>query len=172
MAEKKSEAGKPQESAKVEKSDYRHLVRIANADIDGKRSVLMGLTKVKGISIMYANAACHAAGISKRRRIGELSEAEVKALEEVLLNPQSFHLPCWILNRRKDPETGEDKHILMSDLIFQQDMDVKIMKKIKSYKGMRHQWGLPVRGQRTKSNFRKNKGKGLGVKKKSKAGKK
>ncbi|MBU1975475.1 MAG: 30S ribosomal protein S13 [Nanoarchaeota archaeon] len=155
---------------KVENPDYRHLVRIANADIDGKRPVLYGLAKVKGISVMYANAACYAAGIDKKRRIGELSDAEVKALEEVLLNPSKFNLPNWILNRRKDPETGEDKHIMTADLMFAKDMDVKMMKKIKSFKGMRHQWGLPVRGQRTKSNFRRNKGKGLGVKRKKTKG--
>ena len=51
-------------------------------------------------------------------------------------------------------------------LSFTQDNDIKMMKKIKSYKGVRHILGQPVRGQRTKSNFRKNKGKVLGVKRK------
>jgi small subunit ribosomal protein S13 len=52
-------------------------------------------------------------------------------------------------------------------LKFAKENDVKMMKKIKSYRGLRHQWSLPVRGQRTKSNFRRNKGKGsLGVKRK------
>ena len=58
-------------------------------------------------------------------------------------------------------------------MAFTQDNDIKMMKKMRSYKGIRHSLGLPVRGQRTKSNFRKNKGKVLGVRKKegAKAGK-
>jgi len=72
-----------------------------------------------------------------------------------------------MLNRRKDYEDGTDKHIILGDLKFTKDNDIKRMKKIKSNKGYRHAWGLPVRGQRTKSNFRKNKGKVTGVKKKS-----
>ena len=55
----------------------------------------------------------------------------------------------------------------MGDLDFTVDNDLKRMKMIKCYRGMRHAFGLPVRGQRTKSNFRKNKGKAsLGVVKK------
>ena len=68
----------------------------------------------------------------------------------------------------KDYETGKDKHLTVADLTFTQDNDIKIMKKIKSYKGVRHILEQPVRGQKTKSNFRKNKGKvHLGVKKKA-----
>ena len=52
---------------------------------------------------------------------------------------------------------------------FFEENDVKMMKKIKSYKGIRHSLGQPVRGQRTKSNFRRNKGKVMGVQKKSEA---
>ena len=65
------------------------------------------------------------------------------------------------------PETSEDIHITRADLELATDADIKKLKKSKSYKGLRHQWGLPVRGQKTKSNFRKNKGKVTGVKKKA-----
>jgi len=54
---------------------------------------------------------------------------------------------------------------LVGDLKFTKENDIKLLKKVKSYRGMRHALGLPVRGQRTKSNFRRNKGKAsLGVK--------
>jgi small subunit ribosomal protein S13 len=77
-----------------------------------------------------------------------------------------------MLNRKKDPEDNLDRHLIGSSLTFTQDNDIKMLKKIKSYKGLRQSLGLPARGQRTKSNFRKNKGKVLGVKRKggSKAG--
>ena len=68
-----------------------------------------------------------------------------------------------MLNRRKDIETGEDKHLLGSDLKLRKEFDLKRMKNIRSYKGVRHALGLPVRGQSTRSHF--HKGKSLGVKK-------
>ncbi len=148
-------------------SNIRYLVRVASTDLDGKKQLIIALQKIKGISHMYANAICSIAGVSKKKRTGELSDAEAKALEDVILNPSKHHIPLWLLNRRKDPETGMDKHLITSDLTFTKDMDIKLMKKTKSYKGLRHQWNLPVRGQRTKSNFRRNKGKGLGVQRKA-----
>ena len=73
-----------------------------------------------------------------------------------------------MMNRRKDLETGQDMHIITTDWDLTIDNDIKKMKKIRSYKGVRHMIGQPVRGQRTKSNFRKNKGKlSLGVVRKS-----
>ena len=77
-------------------------------------------------------------------------------------------LPTYILNRRMDMDSGEDKHLLGSDLDLQKEFDIKRLKKIKSYKGYRHMSNLPLRGQRTRSNFRKNRAKGAGIKKKKK----
>ena len=115
---------------------------------------------------MTANAICILTGFDKNMKAGDLSDAQVKKLDEMVRNPVKSGIPKWLINRRKEPETAEDKHLIMSDLDFAKEMDIKMLKKIKSYKGLRHQWGLPVRGQRTKSNFRRNKGKGLGVKRK------
>ena len=68
-------------------------------------------------------------------------------------------------------ETGNDGHLLTSDLDFTKDNDIKRMRKIKSYRGNRHTRGLPVRGQRTRGSFRK--GKTVGVsKRKDQPGKK
>ena len=71
-------------------------------------------------------------------------------------------------NRQKDFEDGENKHISGADLKLRREFDLKRLKKIKSYKGVRHSHGLPVRGQRTKANFRKNRKKSgaTGAKKK------
>jgi small subunit ribosomal protein S13 len=157
---------KPVHKPMDNKPEVRYLVRVSNTDLDGRKDILISIQKIRGIGDMYANAICHAAGINKRKNTGELSEAEVKAIEDVLQNPAKHHIPEWLFNRRSDPETGDNRHLITTDLMFSKDMDIKLMKKTKSYKGMRHQWGLPVRGQRTKSNFRRNKGKGLGVQKK------
>ncbi len=149
-------------------AEFKHIIRIANTDLDGKKHILIALGKIKGVSVMFANMALSMAGIDKTRKAGELIDSEASKLNDIILNPQKYGAPEWMLNRRLDPETGENAHLLMADLDFAKDNDIKRMKKLKSYKGLRHQWRLPVRGQRTKSNFRRNKGKGLGVKKKGK----
>ena len=139
---------------------------MADTDLDGARQIGSALRKIKGVSFMFSNMVCTIAKIDKRKRAGDLSEQETKKMEEIINNPIKFGAPIWMLNRRKDFETGEDRHVIASDLAFIKDTDIKIMKKIKSYKGVRHIMDQPVRGQRTKSHFRKNKGKvHLGVKK-------
>jgi len=149
-----------------QKPDYRHIVRVVDTDLDGSKPLYHSLNKIKGVSFMFANAVCSVSGIDKTKLAGKLSPDDVKKLNDVIKNPQKYGFPSWILNRRKDMETGEDKHILCGDLRWQVDNDLKLMKKVKSFKGVRHMSGLPVRGQKTKSNFRRNKGKGLGVKRK------
>jgi small subunit ribosomal protein S13 len=153
--------------------DFKHLVRIMNTDLKGNKQILYALPYIRGVGLMFANAICRKAKIDIYKKAGYLSDAEVKAIEEVMTNPARAGIPLWMFDRRKDYDTGADMHIISGTLEFNHEMDIKRMKKTKSYKGLRHQWGLPVRGQRTKSNFRKNKGKGsLGViKKKIKSGK-
>lgn len=156
MADKKQEK---------QNDDFKYLVRINNVDLDGKKPVGLAIKKIKGIGFMFANAICNVSGISKNQKTGDLSDAEIKKLEETIKDSSKF--PVWMLNKRKDYETGEDIHATSHDLKYQQENDVKLLRKIKSYKGIRHSFGLTVRGQRTRSNFRKNKGKvqGLGKRK-------
>ncbi len=148
-------------------AEFRHIIRLANTDLDGNKQILFAMKKIKGVDVMVANAALGIAGVDKTRKAGELDVEEVKRIDEILRNPGKYNVPAWMLNRRKDYETGEDTHLLGADLDFTKENDIKRMKKTKSYKGLRHQWGLTVRGQRTKANFRKNKGKGLVGKKKT-----
>jgi small subunit ribosomal protein S13 len=155
------------------KQELKYFVRIANTDLDGNKSVQMALTKIKGIGIMYSSAVLTAAHIQKTMKTGYLSDSQVEKIDDVLKDPAKFHIPSWMFNRQKDPEDNASKHLLGSNLTFIQDNDVKMMKKIKSYRGIRHSLGQPVRGQRTRSNFRRNKGKVMGVKRNpgAKAGK-
>lgn len=150
-----------------EKQDFKHFVRIANTDLNGAKPIASSLRQIKGVSFMFSNLICHLANIDRTKRTGDLNEEEIKRINGLINDPQKFGAPTWMFNRRKDFETGKDKHLTVADLTFTQDNDIKIMKKIKSYKGIRHILEQPVRGQKTKSNFRKNKGKvHLGVKKK------
>ena len=102
--------------------------------------------------------------VDKNKKIGSLTDDEIKKISDFIKNPK---VPEYIINRRSDFATGEDKHLSGSDLELQKEFDIKRLKKIKSYRGFRHMAGLPLRGQRTKSNFRPNKKK-AGIKKKGK----
>ena len=159
------EAEKIKESKGKEEKREERLVRILSKDIEGKMKVYPGLTKIKGISWAISNAICKNLHIDKNSKIGSLTDDEIRKISEFVKNPK---VPKYILNRRKDFETGEDRHLLGSELELQKEFDIKRLRKIKTYKGIRHALGLPLRGQRTRSHFRKNKRKGSGIKKKMK----
>lgn len=150
------------------KADVKHVVRVFNTDLEGSKPILHALTKIKGVSFMMANAICVYTNMDKKKITGTLSPDDVNKFNDILKNPIKMGIPNWMVNRKKDPETGEDMHLVASDLRFTQDNDLKILKRIKSYIGIRHMSRLPVRGQRTKSNFRRSKGKNLGVQRKGK----
>lgn len=143
--------------------EFKHIVRIANTDIDGNKPILHALRKIKGIGFMFSNAVLDVVKIDKNQKTGTLTDAAIEKISNCLKNPLSSGLPKWFLNRRKDPEDGADKHLFTADLTYVRDNDIKLMQKIKSYRGMRHAYHQPVRGQRTKSHFRANKGKVMGV---------
>lgn len=168
MAEEKRIEKKKIESRKPEERIYEKIIRIMQTDIDGGKQIYVGLTKIKGVSWSLANAICNKLGLNKKKKISSLSNEEIKKIEEFIQNPQ---VPGFLMNRRKDLDSGKDMHVLGSDLDLRKEFDIKRLKKIKSYKGLRHALGQPVRGQRTRSHFRK-KGKSVGVIKKAKIGKK
>lgn len=141
------------------------IVRILAKDIEGGLKLYVGLTKIKGVSWSMANAICKALNLDKNRRIGSLSKEEIEKINEFMKKPK---IPSYLLNRRLDIETGEDKHFVGTDLELKKEFDIGRLKKIKSYRGYRHAMGLPLRGQRTKSHFRRNKKKSVGIKKKIK----
>lgn len=146
--------------------NFKHIVRIANVDLPGEKTIRVALSDIKGIGMNFADAVCNAAGIDKNSRTGHLTDEQVKTLNDFVNNPAKHELPVWLYNRRKDYETSEDMHVVTGVLHFAQENDLKRLKKIKTLRGVRHIKGLPVRGQRTRSNFRKNKGKVVGVAKK------
>lgn len=150
--------------------EFKHLVRICNADLKGNKPLAVALMNIKGVSHSFASAVAIIAGIDKNKKAGVLTEKEMEKIEEILKNPAKFKIPPWMLNRRKDYETGEDKHLVTVELAFEKENDIKRMKKIKSYKGIRHGKGLPVRGQRTKGHFRKGRALGVARKKGARSG--
>ncbi|MBO3770099.1 MAG: 30S ribosomal protein S13 [Thermoproteota archaeon] len=134
--------------------EFREIVRIAGTDCDGKRKVLDGLSMIKGVGWSFARALCIALNIPMDTRLGYLTEEEVAKIEAALNNPKSLNIPVWMFNRRKDLVTGEDKHLITSELELTQKMDIERMIKMKCWKGVRHSLGLKVRGQKTRTTGR------------------
>jgi len=148
-------------------AEFRHIVRVNNTDLKGEKALYLALQKIKGVGENFSRAVCISAKIDFMKITGELTDKEVTLLEQVLISPADAGIPLHFFNVQKDYETGETKHLFQSDLDFQKDQDIKRLRKIKSRRGLRHQWKLPLRGQRTQSNFRPNKGKGAVAKKKT-----
>jgi len=131
------------------------MVRIVGNDIPGERKMIVGLTQIRGVGYMFANTILNFLKINPNERIGYLSSEQIKSIENVIKNPLTSNFPSWFLNRRKDVETGEDKHLITSDIAFTVRNDIEREKTVGSWRGIRHMFGLKVRGQRTRCTGRK-----------------
>ncbi|MGQ0797656.1 MAG: 30S ribosomal protein S13 [Methanobacteriota archaeon] len=160
-ARKEREKEKPEEPKatkapkKLEgvKEDFRYIVRMANTDLDGTRSVVYALMAITGVGRRVAEAIADLAAVSRTERLGNLSEAQTNQLAEILGKLGEL-VPPWMVNRPKDWESGLDFHAFGADVEVRRRDDINRMKMIRSYKGVRHDTGQKVRGQRTRSNGR------------------
>ena len=149
----------------VEESELKYFVRIINTDLDGTQPVQLALTGIKGISLHAALIISRRAGVDTHAIAGLLEDEQVAALEEQVL-AYAATVPKWMVNRPVDVYTGEKKHLYGSDLALAKEDDINLMKKMRCYRGVRHENGLKVRGQCTKSTGRF--GKIVGVSKRKK----
>ena len=136
-------------------SQYENLIRILGNDIPGEKKTLIGLTQIRGIGYMFANSVLQILKINPDSKMGTLSPEQVSSIEKMIQDPKSANFPIWFLNRQKDIETGDDMHLLTSDIAFNIRNDVEREKGVFSWRGYRHMYGLKVRGQRTRCTGRK-----------------
>ena len=141
--------------------EFNYIVRLHGSNLDGTKLIPYALCDIKGVGIRVARAIVKNLGLDPFERLGVLSDADIRKLEEILENPVSRGIPVWMLNRRKDMYTGEDIHLLTSDLTLREKEDIDLMRETRSWKGERHARGLKVRGQKTKTTARK--GRSIGV---------
>ena len=144
-------------------SDFKYIIRIANSDVSGEERIGNALTSIRGIGPRISNAIIQKLGLDPNKMAGKLDDKNIVDIENTIMNLNE-HIPDWLLNRQKDYDTGEDIHSVSVDLKMTNNDDLNRMKKVKSYKGIRHASGHKVRGQRTYSNGRK--GLALGVSRK------
>jgi small subunit ribosomal protein S13 len=143
--------------------EYRHIVRIAGKDVPGAKKMIIGVSQVRGIGYNFAKAILDVLKIDQNSNIGFLTESQVEEIEKVMKNPSSINVPSWFLNRRKDIDSGENLHLITSDIEFNVRNDIEREKNTNSWRGFRHTYGLKVRGQRTRTTGRK--GGAVGVRK-------
>ncbi len=145
-------------------SEFKQMVRILRTDIDGNLKAIIGLTRIKGVGFAFADALLKKLNIDKDKKIGDLTEKQIKEIEDSLKDASSLNLPSWLVNRRKDLATGLNLHLVGSDLDITVKRDIDRLYKTRSWRGIRHSLGLKVRGQRTRTTGRR--GVTVGVKKK------
>ncbi|HID74306.1 MAG TPA: 30S ribosomal protein S13 [Thermoplasmata archaeon] len=136
-----------------ESDDFKYIVRLANTDIDGHYSIVKGLSQVKGIGWRLATVIAKDSGLPRDRRIGDLQDEEIERIAELIERIPEI-APPWMVNRRRDYDLGRDLHLIGADLDMMRKEDIDRMKRIRCYRGIRHERGKKVRGQRTRSNGR------------------
>ncbi len=144
-------------------SEYKYILRIAGKDIEGSKKLIVAISEIKGVGYNFAQVLTHILKISPDRRVGFLTEGEIREIEHAIANPEKAGIPLWYLNRRKNTDTGSNQHMITSDLDFAATNDIEREKLVMSWRGYRHMFGLRVRGQRTRTTGRK--GGAVGVKK-------
>jgi small subunit ribosomal protein S13 len=111
------------------------MARIAGINIPMNKHVVIGLTHIFGVGRSRARDICAATGIAPTTKVKDLTEVEVNAIRSVLA-----------------------KTAVEGDLRRENSMNIKRLMDLGTYRGLRHRKGLPVRGQRTRTNARTRKG--------------
>jgi len=84
----------------------------------------------------------------------------------IVQNPRQYKIPDWFLNRQKDFRDGKYSQVLANALDNKLREDIERLKKIRAHRGIRHWWGVKVRGQHTKTTGRRGRTVGVATKKK------
>jgi small subunit ribosomal protein S13 len=105
------------------------------------------------VGLRLAEVACQIANVNARERIGNLPEPTVEGIETTL-GALPSKVPAWMVNHPHEPLQGQTLHYFGPELETRRRDDVNQMKMIRSYRGVRHERGQKVRGQRTRSNGR------------------
>src|ERR1700710_1951650 len=164
-----------------EKSNFQFILRLLNTNVDGKQKVMYALTKIKGVGRRYSNLVCKKADVDLNKRYGhhfpeqwrqrltdcsagELTSEELERIVTIIQNPTQYKIPTWFLNRQRDIVDGKDSQVLANGVDSKLRDDLERLKKIRAHRGLRHYWGLRVRGQHSKTTGRR--GRTVGVSKK------
>ncbi|KAL8445978.1 hypothetical protein Emag_004943 [Eimeria magna] len=141
--------------------DFQHILRVLNTNVDGREKVVIALTAIRGIGRRISTLICKKADIDIDKRAGELSNDEISKIVAIVTSPTQFSIPSWFLNRQKDVKDGKSRHVAANGLDSVWREDFERLKKMRLHRGLRHYWGLKVRGQHTKTTGRHGRTVGL-----------
>lgn len=113
------------------------MARIAGVDLPREKRIEIGLTYIYGIGRTSSNKILESAGVSPDTRVKDLTDEEIKKISDVI---------------------DQDDYMVEGDLRREVALNIKRLQEIGCYRGIRHRKGLPVRGQKTKTNARTRKG--------------
>ncbi|KAK5314743.1 ribosomal 40S subunit protein S18B [Exophiala xenobiotica] len=166
-----------------EKSNFQFILRLLNTNVDGKQKIMYALTKIKGVGRRYSNLVCKKADVDLNKRYGhylargcqkkeligissagEITTEELERIVTIIQNPTQYKIPEWFLNRQRDIVDGKNYQVLANSMESKLREDLERLKKIRAHRGLRHYWGLRVRGQHSKTTGRR--GRTVGVSKK------
>jgi len=146
----------------LEVSDkFQHMLRFMNTNVDGRTKVVFAMTGIKGVGRRFATLVCKKADVDLKKRAGELTDGEVERIQTIMQNPRQYKIPNYFLNRQKDVKDGKYLQLLANNVDNKLREDLERMRKIRSHRGLRHYWGIRVRGQHTKTTGRR--GRTVGV---------
>ena len=134
--------------------DYKYIVRVGGADVDGQESLLQGLTRIRGVGLRISKAIIKQLEMDPSQRLGYLDDAAIEKIEAIIRDPVGSGFPDWYVNRPRDRMSGRMLHLTGSDLDFAHRNDIDRLRRIKSWRGTRHSLGLKVRGQHTRTTGR------------------
>ena len=134
--------------------DYKYIVRVGGADVDGQESLLQGLTRIRGVGLRISKAIIKQLEMDPSQRLGYLDDAAIEKIEAIINDPVGSGFPDWYVNRPRDRMSGRMLHLTGSDLDFAHRNDIDRLRRIKSWRGTRHSLGLKVRGQHTRTTGR------------------
>ena len=116
------------------------------------------------VSLRARAPNCPQQELTRSPSAGELTSEELERIVTIVQNPTQYKIPTWFLNRQRDITDGKDIHTLANGVDSKFRDDLERLKKIRAHRGLRHYWGLRVRGQHTKTTGRR--GRTVGVSKK------
>merc|ERR1739849_65427 len=149
----------------IPEGEFQLVRRILNTNVDGRRKVMFALTGIKGIGRRFSGQICKRAEIDGNKRAGILTNEEIEKIVEIIQNPLQYGIPKWFLNRQKDINDNSYSQLFANNLDMALREDLTRLRKIRAHRGIRHYFGLTVRGQHTKTTGRRGKTVGVARKK-------
>ena len=128
------------------------IIRIIGTDLKGDNRLEVALRKIKGINWSFARAVRNALNVPSNTKLQDLSNEQIEKMIDIIKNPKKYGIPTWLYNRRKDIESGEDKHIVGGEIDLTHKLDIKRLIEMRCYRGFRHMFHYKVRGQKTRSH--------------------